>query len=142
MKTFICFPKQFFLQNDFIDTMNAVLTGRPNFSCSITGNDLKKGPQKLQKLFKNIFFKKFPRRRWKQHESPANVFRTASRKISTRNSRKKQFVGFAKDLHPKVSIETENPVLTTPLLFLREFVKKIAQCPKMKKKIRNKAVLR
>ena len=52
MKTFIYFPKLFFLQNDFTDTKIAVLTGRPNFSCSITGNDPKKSPQKMQKLFK------------------------------------------------------------------------------------------
>ena len=56
-----------FFQNDFIDTKNAVLTGRPNFSCSITGNDLKNGPQKLQKIFKNIFLKKFPWKSRKQH---------------------------------------------------------------------------
>ena len=45
------------------------------------------------------------------------------------------FVSFLKEFHPKNSIETENPVLTTPLLFLPELVKKIAQCPKMKKKL-------
>ena len=28
MKNFICFPNQFFLQNEFIDTKNAVLTRR------------------------------------------------------------------------------------------------------------------
>ena len=85
---FHLFSKRVFFQIDFIDTMNAVLTGRANFSCSITGNDLKKGPQKMQKLFKNIFFKKFPWRRRKQHESPADFFRTASCNIYARNSRK------------------------------------------------------
>ena len=45
------------------------------FCCSITGNDPKKSPQKLHKLFKNIFIKKFPWRRRKQHESPAYFFR-------------------------------------------------------------------
>ena len=79
MKIFICFPKQFFLQNDFLDTKNAVLTGRSNFYCSITGIDLKKSPQKMQKLFKNIFFKMFPWRGTKQLESPADFFSTASR---------------------------------------------------------------
>ena len=79
MKIFICFPKQFILQKDFIDTKNAVLTGRPNFCRSITENDLKKGPQEMQKLFKNFFFKKFPWRGRKQLESPADSFSTASR---------------------------------------------------------------
>ena len=72
------FHKSFFFQNDFIDTMNVVFTGRANFSCSITENDLKKGPQKMQKLFKNFFFKKFPWRGRKQLESPADFFSTAS----------------------------------------------------------------
>ena len=31
MKIFICFPKQFVLQNDFIDTKNGVLIGREKF---------------------------------------------------------------------------------------------------------------
>ena len=134
-KNFICFPKQFFLQNDFIDTKNAVLTDRPNFSCSITGKYPKKSLQKMQKLFKNISFKLFPWRGRKQLESLADFFRTASRKFSTRYSKTEQSVSFAKNFHPKVSNETENPVLTTPLLFLRELVKKIAQCPKMKKNL-------
>ena len=141
MKKFICFPNQFFIQNAFIDTKNAVLTGRPKFSCWITGNDPKNVPQKMQKRFKNIVFKLFPWRCRKQLESPADFFRTASRKFSTRYSKKEHFVIFAKKFHPKVSIETENPVLTTPLIFLRELVKKIAQCPKMKK-YGNKTVLR
>ena len=105
-----------------------------SFSCPITGNDPKKSPQKMQKLFEKNFFKLFPCTGRKQLESTADFFRTASRNNSARNSRKQQFVGFAKDLHPKVSIETENPVLTTPLLFFRELVKKFAQCPKIKKK--------
>ena len=88
---------------------------------------------KSAKTFQKIFFKKLPRRCRKQLESHADFFRTASRNIFARNSRKKPFVGFAKDLPPKVSIETENPVLTTPLLFLRGLVKKIAQCPKWRK---------
>ena len=137
MKNFICFPKQFFRQNVIIDTKNAVLTGRPNFSCSITGNYPIKSPQKMQKLFKTIFFKLFPWRGRKQLESPADFFSTASRTFSARYSKKLQFVSFAKNFHPKVSIEIENPVLTTRLLFLRNLVKKIAQCPKMKKQIRN-----
>ena len=39
---------------------NAVLTGRPNFPCSVTGNDPKKGPQNMPKRFQNIFSEKFP----------------------------------------------------------------------------------
>ena len=53
-ETFQLFSKTVLFQNDFIDTKNAVLTGRSNFSCSITGNDLKKSPQKVQKLFKKF----------------------------------------------------------------------------------------
>ena len=60
-----------FLNKFSIDTENAVSRGRPNFSRSITGNDPKKGPQKMQKLFKSFFFKKFPWRCRKQLESPA-----------------------------------------------------------------------
>ena len=51
---FHLFSRNFFFRNGFIDTKNAVLTGRPNFSCSITGNDLKKSPQKMQKLSKKV----------------------------------------------------------------------------------------
>ena len=78
IKNSISFPKQFFFQNDFIDTKNAVLTGRPNFSQSITGNDLKKGPQKMQKFFKVIYFKMFFWRGRKQLESPDDFFRQAA----------------------------------------------------------------
>ena len=81
---FHLFPKTVFFQNDFIDTKNAVLTGRPNFSRSITGNDLKKGPQKMQKLFKSFFFKKFPWRGRKRLESPADFFADSSRNFSAR----------------------------------------------------------
>ena len=47
-----------------------------------------KSPQKMQKLFRKIFFKKFPWRCRKQLESPADFFRTASRNTSARYSRK------------------------------------------------------
>ena len=133
MKIFICLPKQFFLQNDFIDTMNAVLTVRQKLFLPNYWKWSEKSPQKMQKLFEKISFKLFPWRGRKQLESPADFFRTGSRNNSARNSRKQKFIGFAKDLHPNVSIETENPVLTTPLLFFRELVKKFAQCPKIKK---------
>ena len=133
MKNFICFPKQFFRQNDFIDTKNAVLTGRPNFSCSITGNYPIKSPQKMQKLFKTIFFKLFPWRGRKQLESPADFFSTASRTFSARYSKKLQFVSFAKNFHPKAPIETENPVLTTRLLFCEIWSNKSLSVQKWKK---------
>ena len=135
MKNFICFPKQFFLQNDFIDTKNAVLTGGPNFSCSITGNYPKKSPQKMQKLFKTIFFKLFP---WSGRKPRWFFFREAAEYFLLDIQKKLHFVSFAKNFHPKASIETENPVLTTRLLFLRDLVKKIAQCPKRKKKLETK----
>ena len=57
MKNFIRFPKQFFLQNDFIDTKKAVLTGRPKFSGSFTGNDRKKFHKKC-KNFSKLFSSK------------------------------------------------------------------------------------
>ena len=135
MKNFICFPEQFFLQNDFIDTKNAVLTGRPNFSCSITGNYPKKSPQKMQKLFETFFFKLFPWRGRKQLESSADFFFDSQPNIFCSIFKKTTNVSFAKNFHPKASIETANTVLTTRLLFLRNLVKKIAQCPKMKKKL-------
>ena len=75
MKTFIRFSKQFFLQKDFIDTKNRVLIGRQKFLLLNYWKWSKKSPQKLHKLFKNIFIKKFPWRRRKQHESPAYFFR-------------------------------------------------------------------
>ena len=134
MKNFICFPKQFFLQNDFIDTKNAVLTGGPNFSCSITGNYPIKSPQKMQKLSK-LFSSNCSHG---EVESPADFFSRGSRIFSARYSKKLHFVSFAKNFHPTASIETENPVLTTRLLFLRDLVKKIAQCPKRKKKLETK----
>ena len=37
---------------------------------------------------------------------------------------KKKFLGFARDFHPKVSLETENPILAPPPIFFRESVKK------------------
>ena len=51
---FQLFSKTDFFQNDSIDTKNAVLTGRPNFSCSITGNDLKKSPKKCKNFSKKF----------------------------------------------------------------------------------------
>ena len=68
---------------------------------------------------------------------PLTFFGQPAETIPLEIQGKDQFVGFAKDLHPKVSIEIENPVLTTPLLFLRDLLKKSAQCPKMKKKKQN-----
>ena len=58
IKNFICFQNSFFSKNVSIDTENAVLTGRPNFSCSITGID-PKSPQKMQKLL-NFFLQNVP----------------------------------------------------------------------------------
>ena len=133
MKNFICFPNQFFLQNEFIDTKNAVLTGRRTLPAQLPEMIQKKGPQKMPKLFKNIFFKKFPWRGRKQLESPADFFRTANRKFSARYSKNKQFVSFAKNFHPKVSIETKNPVLKSRLLFLRKLVKKSLSVQKWEK---------
>ena len=112
-RKFNCFPEQFFFQNEFIDKKKAVLTGRPNFSCSITGIDPKKST-KMQKLFRIIFFKVFQWRGRKQLESPADFYRQLAEhflldfltKVTNSNfCREKKF-------HPKVSIENENPVLT------------------------------
>ena len=49
--------------------------------------------------------------------------------------RKKQFVSFAKNFHPKVFVEIENQVMTTPSFLFQELVKEVARCPKLKKKI-------
>ena len=57
-KIFICFQNSFFSKNVSIDTENAVLTGRPKFSCSITGID-PKSPQKMQNLL-NFFLQNAP----------------------------------------------------------------------------------
>ena len=54
MKIFICFPKEFFLQNDFIDTMNAILTVRQRFFLPNYWKWSKKSPQKMQKLFEKF----------------------------------------------------------------------------------------
>ena len=40
--------------------MNEVLTDRENFSCSITGTDLKKRSTKDAKTFQKFFFQKVP----------------------------------------------------------------------------------
>ena len=77
----------------------------------------------MQKLFKNIFLKKFPWRGRKQLESPAD-FSDSQPKIFRSIFKKKQFRVFAQNFHPKVSIETEIPVLTTPLLFCENWSKK------------------
>ena len=135
MKNFICFPKHFFLQNDFIDTKNAVLTGRPNFSCSITGNYPIKSPQKMQKLFKTFFFKLFPWRGRKQLESPADFFFDSQPNFSARYSKKYQFVSFAKKTFTrKFPLKPRIQFWQPGSFFLRNLVKKIAQCPKLKKK--------
>ena len=141
MKIFIRFPKQFFLQNDFIDTKNAVLTGRQKFFLLDYWKWSKKSPQKMQELFEKLFFKKFPWRGRKQLESSADFFRTASRKFSIRYS-KEQIVNFAKNFHPKVSTETENPVSTTPLLCFARIGQKNRWVSKKEKNIGKKTLLR
>ena len=135
MKNFICFPKQFFLQNDFIDTKYAVLTGRPNFSCSITGNYPIKSPQKMQKLFKTIFFKLFPWRGRKQLESPADFFFDSQPNIFCSIFKKTTICKFCKNLSPESFHWNRESSFDNPATFLRNLVKKIAQCPKMKKKL-------
>ena len=74
-------------------------------------------------------------------KAPLTSFSTASRIISARYSEKKHFISFLKDFHPKVSVETENPVLTTPLNFVSNFGQKNCPVSKNEKKISNKAVI-
>ena len=88
----------------------------------------------MQKLFKFFFCKIFLWRIKKQLESPADFFLDIRPKFFRSIFKNYHFVSFLKDFHPKVSIETENPILTTQFFF-ELMVKKIAQCPKMKKKI-------
>ena len=131
---FQLFSKRVSFQNDCIDTKNAVLTGRPNVSCSITGNDLKKSPQKVQKFFKFIFFKMFLWRGRKQLEGPDDFFFDKQPNFFRSIFKKCQFVSFANKIHLKVSVEPENSVLTTPLLFIARIGQKNRSVSKNEKK--------
>ena len=96
---------------------------------------IRKKSAKMQKLFKCVFCKMFLWRIRKQLESPADFLLDSRPKFFRSIFKNQHFVSFLKDFHPKVSIETENPILTTQLIFFELLVKKIAHCPKMKKKI-------
>ena len=115
--------------------MNADLTGRLNFSCSITGNDPKKGPQKLQKLFKNVFFKKFPWRRRKQHESPAYFFRQPA-ELFPLDFQKLLVCKFSKRVSPeKFHWNWESSFDNSATFFARIGQKKSLSVQKWKKKL-------
>ena len=137
MKNFICFPKQFFRQNDFIDTKNAVLTGRPNFSCSITGNYPIKSPQKMQKLFKTIFFKLFPWRGRKQLESPADFFFDSQPNIFCSIFKKTTICKFCKKTFTRKFPLKPRIQFWQPGYFFAKFVQKNRSVSKNEKKIRN-----
>ena len=62
IKIFFVFQNSFFSKNVSIDTENAVLTGRPNFTCSLTGIDPKKST-KNAKTFQNFFLQNVPMER-------------------------------------------------------------------------------
>ena len=94
---------------------------------------IRKKSTKMQKLFKFFFCKMFLWRIRKQLESPADFFLDSRPKFFRSIFKNYHFVSFLKDFHPKVSIETENPLLPTPLNIFQISVKKTAQCPKMKK---------
>ena len=125
MKNFNCFPKQFFFQNDFIDTKNAVLRGRPNFSCSITGIDLKKSRQKMQKLFKSLFFKMFLWRSRKQLESLADFFQQPA-ELFPIDIQKITVCEFSKRFSPETFYWNWESICDNSATFLRKLVKKIA----------------
>ena len=138
MKNFICFSKQFFLQNDFIDTKNAVLTGRPNFSCSITGNYPKKSPQRMQKLFEAIFFKLFPWRGRKQLESPADFFFVSQPNFFCSIFKKTTICKVCKKLSPESFHWNRESSFDNPATFLARFGQKIRSVSKKEKKIETK----
>ena len=103
---------------------------------------LKKSPQKVQKFFKISFFKMFLWRGRKQLESPADFFFDSQPKSFQSIFKKITICKFCKKTHPKVSIETENSVLTTPLLFFARIGQKKSLSVQKGKKNRNKTVLR
>ena len=123
-KNFNCFREQFFFQKTFPLIRRMQFWQADQTFPAQLPEMIRKSPQKIQKLFKNFFFGKFPWRGRKPLGKPADFFWTASRKFSTGFSKKEQFLGFPKDFHLKVSIETENLVLTTPLLFCENWSKK------------------
>ena len=141
MKTFICFPKQFFLQNDFIDTMNAVLTGRPNFSCSITGNDLKQSPQKMQKLFKKNFLQKVTKETLKAAWKPRELFSDSQPKDFYSKFKKITICRLCKRRAPESLHWNWESSFDNSATFFARIGQKNRSVSKMEKK-RNKTVLR
>ena len=137
MKNFICFPKQFFLQNDFIDTKNAVLTGGPNFSCSITGNYPIKSPQKMQKLSK-LFSSNCSHG---EVESPADFFFERQPNIFCSIFKKTTLCKFCKKLSPESFHWNRESSFDNPATFFARFGQKNRSVSKKEKKIRNKSVL-
>ena len=130
----IVFQNSFF-QIDFIDTKKAVLTGRPNFSCSITGNDLKKSPQKMQKLFRKFSSKSYQGEVESSLKATLTCFGRPTENFPL-NIQKMKVCKFCKEVSPtKVSFKTGNPVLRTRWLFLQELVKKIRCVQRWKKKL-------
>ena len=92
----------------------------------------KKSPQKMQKLFKIIFFKMFLWRGRKQLESPACFFRQPA-ELFQLDFQKITVCKFSKRISRENFHWNWESSLTTPLVFFRELVKNIAQCPKKKK---------
>ena len=92
----------FFSKNVSIDTENAVLADRPNFSSSITGID-PKTVHKRCKLFPEIFSSKCSYGVVQSTLKVPLTFLRQPGEIFTLDIRKKHIESFPKDFHPKVS---------------------------------------
>ena len=134
IKNFICSQTQFFFKKCFYRYGECSFDRPAKFYCSITRNDPKKVNERCKFSWK-IFSSKCSYGEVESSLKAPPIFFRQPADFSRSIFKKEWFVSFLKDFHPEVSFETENPNLTTPLLFLRELVKKLAQCPKMKKNL-------
>ena len=122
MKNFICFSKQFFLQNDFLDTKNAVLTGRPSFPAQLL-EIIRTKVHKRCKNFSKIFSSKSSLGGvGSSFKAPLTFYQQLAEifllDFQTKVTKCKFCRG--KNFSPKISYENENPVLTkTPRFSLQ-----------------------
>ena len=114
IKNFLCFPKQFFFKKRFYRYGQCSFDRPAKLFLLNYRNLSEKSQQKMQKLFKNFFFKLIQWGVRKQLQSLADPLPTVRPKFSARfsNGINKLYFFQRKEIHPRVSFETEIPVLT------------------------------
>ena len=133
MKNFICFPKEFF--SKWFYRYEECSFDRPAklFLLNYRKWSEKKST-KNAKTFQKICFKKLPRRSRKQLESHVDLFRTASRNNSARNSRKRSICRFCKRLAPEsLHWNWESSFDNSATFFCENWSKKLLSVQKWRK---------